>query len=35
MTDLVRFGVSLENHLLKKIARHIKQHKYTNRIGHA
>jgi CopG family nickel-responsive transcriptional regulator len=31
MSNLIRFGVSLEEELLKKFDRHIKQHKYTNR----
>jgi CopG family transcriptional regulator, nickel-responsive regulator len=31
MSKLVRFGVSLEDDLLNKFDRHIKQHKYTNR----
>jgi CopG family nickel-responsive transcriptional regulator len=31
MNELVRFGVSLEDDLLKKFDRHIKRHKYTNR----
>lgn len=31
MSKLVRFGVSLEEGLLKKFDRHIKQNKYTNR----
>mgnify|MGYP001599066196 CR=1 FL=1 len=31
MANLVRFGVSLEDDLLNKFDRHIKQHKYTNR----
>ena len=31
MSELVRFGVSLEDDLLNKFDRHIKKHKYTNR----
>lgn len=31
MSSLVRFGVSLEEGLLKKFDRHIKKNKYTNR----
>ena len=31
MSELVRFGVSLEEDLLNKFDRHIKKHKYTNR----
>ncbi|MCF7794124.1 MAG: nickel-responsive transcriptional regulator NikR [Candidatus Cloacimonetes bacterium] len=31
MSDLVRFGVSLNSELLKKFDEHIKQHSYTNR----
>jgi CopG family nickel-responsive transcriptional regulator len=31
MSSLVRFGVSLEEELLKKFDRHIKKNKYTNR----
>ncbi len=31
MSNLVRFGVSLEDDLLNKFDRHIKRHKYTNR----
>ena len=31
MSDLVRFGVSLNSELLKKFDKHIKQHSYTNR----
>ena len=31
MTNLVRFGISLDGDLLKKYDRHIKEHKYTNR----
>ena len=31
MSNLVRFGVSLEEDLLAKFDLHIKQHKYTNR----
>ncbi|OPY89537.1 MAG: putative nickel-responsive regulator [Syntrophaceae bacterium PtaU1.Bin231] len=31
MSDLVRFGVSLEEELLKKFDRHIRTGKYTNR----
>ena len=31
MSELVRFGVSLEDDLLNKFDRHIKRHKYTNR----
>jgi len=31
MSNLIRFGVSLENDLLNKFDRHIKKHKYTNR----
>lgn len=31
MSDLVRFGVSLDGELLKKFDEHIKQHSYTNR----
>jgi len=31
MTSLVRFGVSLEEELLKKFDKHIKKWKYTNR----
>jgi CopG family transcriptional regulator, nickel-responsive regulator len=31
MSELVRFGVSLEEDLLSKFDRHIKKHKYTNR----
>jgi CopG family transcriptional regulator, nickel-responsive regulator len=31
MSSLVRFGVSLEDDLLKKFDRHIKKNKYTNR----
>jgi CopG family nickel-responsive transcriptional regulator len=31
MSRLVRFGVSLEEDLLKKFDRHLQQHKYTNR----
>ncbi len=31
MSNLVRFGVSLEEELLKKFDRLISQHKYTNR----
>jgi len=31
MSKLVRFGVSLENDLLRKFDSHIKKHKYTNR----
>jgi CopG family nickel-responsive transcriptional regulator len=31
MSNLIRFGVSLDEELLKKFDRHIKQHKYTNR----
>jgi CopG family nickel-responsive transcriptional regulator len=31
MSDLVRFGVSLQSELLKKFDEHIKQHSYTNR----
>jgi len=31
MSELVRFGVSLEDDLLNKFDRHIKKQKYTNR----
>ena len=31
MSDLVRFGVSLDGELLKKFDDHIKQHSYSNR----
>jgi CopG family nickel-responsive transcriptional regulator len=31
MSELVRFGVSLEDDLLNKFDRHIKRQKYTNR----
>ena len=31
MSNLVRFGVSLEKELLKKFDGHIKNRKYTNR----
>ena len=31
MSDLVRFGVSLDNELLKKFDEHIKDHSYKNR----
>jgi len=31
MSNLIRFGVSLESDLLNKFDRHIKKHKYTNR----
>ncbi len=31
MSNLIRFGVSLESDLLSKFDRHIKKHKYTNR----
>ncbi len=31
MSNLVRFGVSLEDDLLNKFDRHIKERKYTNR----
>ncbi len=31
MSNLVRFGVSLEEDLLAKFDNHIKKHKYTNR----
>ena len=31
MSELVRFGVSLENDLLKKFDKHIKQENYSSR----
>jgi CopG family transcriptional regulator, nickel-responsive regulator len=31
MSDLVRFGVSLDKELLQKFDEHIKQHSYSNR----